>query len=578
MIDGSAAPADSNDSGTADLPLASDGSEQSPISPAHASASPAAAAPPLAAANLETTSKTNGGFGKRTKAMRKAMVKDRSNQVCVLFVGRGSCRFGDKCNRSHDLAKWMAEHRRDDAPGSCPLFEAYGFCRFGLTCRWGRGHVEDDGVTNKNLAAQVDAFPDECNEVPLKVFHALRRRKLDLRRAKAAQAEVKAAAAAAETGPGEFDFPAARAKVTGLPFDDVRKRIDFSNKLYLAPLTTVGNLPFRKVAVDMGADVTCGEMAIASSLLQGRRTEWSLLRRHKAESIFGVQIASGYVDQFAKVCTAMRAAELNVDFVDINACCPLDMVVNKVMGSGLLARRKRIISLARVGATMLDVPLTFKLRLGMDEPMVHTLLPELAAAGVAAVSIHGRTRAQRYTQQASWDYMIETAKAADLPVIGNGDLYSYEELDAYMNQPGLTSVMVGRGALIKPWIFTELKERRHWDISSSERFDILRSFANEGLKHWGSDSQGVETTRRYMLEWLSFLYRYVPVGCLEVLPQHMALRPPAFVGRNELETLLASDNAADWVRITEMLLGPAPASFTFVPKHKSNAWSTTANA
>ena len=79
-----------------------------------------------------------------------------------------------------------------------------------------------------------------------------------------------------------------------------------------------------------------------------------------------------------------------------------------------------------------------------------------------------------------------------------------------------------------------------------------------------------------MLEWLSFLHRYVPVGLLERLPARLQDRPPAFMGRNELETLMASSNAADWVKITEMLLGPTPAGFTFTPKHKANAYETGA--
>ena len=117
--------------------------------------------------------------------------------------------------------------------------------------------------------------------------------------------------------------------------------------------------------------------------------------------------------------------------------------------------------------------------------------------------------------------------------------------------------MIGRGALIKPWICTEIREQRMyfnlqvsfprssviilgvWDISAQERLDIIHRFADYGLEHWGSDEQGVARTRRFLLEWLSFLCRYVPVGLLD-RPQKINQKPYGYVGRSDLETLLGS--------------------------------------
>merc|ERR1712150_84636 len=137
--------------------------------------------------------------------------------------------------------------------------------------------------------------------------------------------------------------------------------------------------------------------------------------------------------------------------------------------------------------------------------------------------------------------------------------------------------MIGRGALIKPWLFQEIKENKTLDISSSERFEMLKKFCKYGLEHYGSDEQGVAKTRRFLLEWLSFLYRYIPVGLLEVLPQKLNERPPLYYGRNDLETLFASPNSNDWVKISEMFLGPTDKDFKFEPKHRSNAYQLSAD-
>ncbi|ELK19437.1 tRNA-dihydrouridine synthase 3-like protein [Pteropus alecto] len=181
--------------------------------------------------------------------------------------------------------------------------------------------------------------------------------------------------------------------------------------------------------------------------------------------------------------------------------------------------------------------------------LAHRLLPELRDWGAALVTLHGRSREQRYTKLADWQYIEQcVAVASPMPLFGNGDILSYEDANRAM-QTGVAGIMIARGALLKPWLFTEIKEQRHWDISSSERLDVLRDFTRFGLEHWGSDTQGVEKTRRFLLEWLSFLCRYVPVGLLERLPQRINERPPYYLGRDYLETLMASQKAADWIRI-----------------------------
>lgn len=198
------------------------------------------------------------------------------------------------------------------------------------------------------------------------------------------------------------------------------------------------------------------------------------------------------------------------------------------------------------------------------------------------VKIHGRSRLQRYSKLADWDYIQQVAKSRPtedhlIPIIGNGDIFSYTDWEEKVAREGIEcTAMLARGALIKPWLPIEIKERRHWDISASERLDMLKDFIRYGLEHWGTDTQGINNTRRFLLEWLSFLYRYVPVGMLEVLPQAMNHRPPLnMCGRSDLETLMLSKDCKDWIKISEMLLGKVPDGFHFEPKHKANSYATT---
>ncbi|WWD15663.1 tRNA-dihydrouridine(47) synthase [NAD(P)(+)] [Kwoniella shandongensis] len=366
-----------------------------------------------------------------------------------------------------------------------------------------------------------------------------------------------------------------------------KKRLNWEGGRYLAPLTTVGNLPFRRLCVDYGATITVSEMALAQPLVFGQNDEWALCRRHESEKMFGIQLAGGYANRM------VPAAELikktigdGVDFVDVNLGCPIDLVFNQGAGSALMDSPGRLGKiLVGMNRALGDIPLTVKFRTGVanGKPNAHKLIPRFVSEwGAGALTLHGRSRQQRYSKLADWEYIkqcattlresLADANLPSVPIFGNGDCFSAQGYYEEMEKSGVDGVMVARGALIKPWIFTEIKERREWDISATERLEGIRKYAEFGLSHWGSDTQGINTTRRFLCEALSFQHRYVPIGLLERLPAKLNERPPAYRGRSELETLLSSPFSGDWVKISEMFLGKVDEGFNFVPKHKSNAY------
>ncbi|KAF7325209.1 tRNA-dihydrouridine(47) synthase [NAD(P)(+)] [Mycena kentingensis (nom. inval.)] len=520
----------------------------------------------------------------------------------------------------------------------CQLFDELGVCRFGFRCRYLAAHAKSDDagmlqlITDEEKRARMAVAGAEVNRISGGAQKLLRTKKypLPITTAYAKEDEKELAKRghapapkATTTATGalvfgeveqqddmEVDAPPADAIVearTGETTLDAqkdtpdvpmrfteKKRLDWEGKTYLAPLTTVGNLPFRRLCVSYGADITCGEMGLAQSFLSGAPAEWSLVRRHPSEKTFGVQLAG------SKVTGVVGAAEVigreiadndGVDFVDLNCGCPIDLVFRTGSGSALLDTPSRLARLvAGMSRALGEIPVTVKLRTGVKDGRntVHKLMPRLlgeeGVPGVGALTLHGRTRQQRYTKLADWEYIkscVEAVRAREadeglrrVPIFGNGDCYSGTAYWETVNASGVDGVMVARGALIKPWIFTEIKEHREWDISARERLDGIRKFAEYGLSHFGTDTAGVNTTRRFLCESLSFQYRYVPLGILETLPARLNERPPAFRGRDELETLLASGDSRDWVRISEMFLGPAPESWSFVPKHKSNAYES----
>ncbi|KAI0273872.1 zinc finger dihydrouridine synthase [Russula aff. rugulosa BPL654] len=527
------------------------------------------------------------------------------------------------------------ETKTVDFPTRCPPFETTGSCRIGVKCRFLGGHmrkaedgtislVEDEEKKRATLAANT-----ELNFVSPSTLKLLRTKKYPTPISDGYLQELKVASGGQDGKEDDHDMsvetegvalvvapdagvtslikepptsepilphsalvpsapsgvppaPAtkwssdeavAQADLPDVPFRfSEKKRLNWSDKTYLGPLTTVGNLPFRRLCVSLGADITCGEMGLATSFQSGSKEEWSLVRRHPSETMFGVQVAGN------KPTTLVPTAELiarecngGIDFMDLNCGCPIDLVFRTGSGSALLdAAGKLGKILIGMNRALGEIPLTIKMRTGVKEGRnnAHKLMPRISSEwNVAAMTLHGRTRQQRYTKLADWEYIRECvnavrAREADedlprIPIFGGGDAFSAQDYWSKVESSGVDGVMIARGALIKPWIFTEIKERREWDISSRERLELIRKVA-----HFGTDTAGVNTTRRYLCEALSFHY---------LLPPRINDRAPLFRGRDELETLLASGDSRDWVKISEMFLGPAPESWTFTPKHKSNA-------
>lgn len=412
-----------------------------------------------------------------------------------------------------------------------------------------------------------------------------------------------------------------RARYIESPFRaSEKRRIYFGPETpVLAPLTTQGNLPFRRLCVDLGAQITYSEMAMSLPLIQGQKSEWALLRAHESEMVspkhqpgnqiiteydnakdfrFGAQIAAN------KPWQAFKAAEIitklcpQLRVLDLNCGCPIDLVYRTGAGSALLDNPSKLDKMVRgMNAISGEIPITVKIRMGTkdNKPTAHKLVNRLVygshdtselsggPSGVAAITLHGRSRQQRYTKNADWQYIAEcaaliqryneekdsvsdTAREADSHMqassgkvffLGNGDCYSHIDYHSQLENARVDSVMIARGALIKPWIFEEIQQGQYLDKSASERLAIIEKYVRYGLETWGSDEIGIGTTRRFLLEWLSFAYRYVPVGILEHLPPSLQDRPPAWKGRNELETLLGSDNYKDWIKIRSVMLqGP----------------------
>lgn len=582
-----------------------------------------------------------------------------------------NCPFGDSCRFNHDIKLYLDNKSPEidcaqifdkvfltftkDSPNGeiklgCPVLNSLGFCPMGFKCRFLSHHLNKEDLTLvKNETFSLDdvmkyipiyevnkefnhitydqkqdlikrRFPFSKSDHILEIIDAMQQENRD-----AMNINEKNKRDTTERSPQmiqretELQGLRDRQKELYLKYRDTRyfasekRKLDYKGKKILSPLTTVGNLPFRRLMKKFGCDVTYSEMALGVPLIQGTNSEWALPKCHISEKGgFGVQIACSKVWQaskaaevLSKYCHDTENGSFTLSEINLNAGCPIDLLYRQGSGSALLDNPARLIRcLNGMNYASGDVPITVKIRTGTkdDNPMADLLVRRLVhETDVSGIILHGRSRQQRYTKLADWEYIRKVAvqlreeetkyneeiqgsldkhernNGTRIQFVGNGDVNNWEDWYEYMEKiPEMDSIMVARGALIKPWIWEEIDSRQYLDKSSSERMEILSDYARYAMEHWGTDEYGISQCKRYFCEFMSFFHRYIPMGICERYPVKLNERPPYWQGRDELETKLGSPNVQDWIKLSEYFLGPVGPDFNFTPKHKSNSYSSPA--
>ena len=227
----------------------------------------------------------------------------------------------------------------------------------------------------------------------------------------------------------------------------------------LAPMEDVTDIAFRLMCKRFGADMVYTEFVSSDALVRHVNKTKAKLTVSDEERPVAIQIYGKEIDTMAEA--ARICEEAKPDLIDINFGCPVKKVANKGAGAGMLRNIPLMLDITREVVKAVKVPVTVKTRLGWDAD--HQIIVELAEqlqdCGIAALSIHGRTRAQMYTGQADWTLIgeVKNNPRMHIPIIGNGDITSAELCDEHFRRYGVDGVMIGRGSIGRPWIFREVK-------------------------------------------------------------------------------------------------------------------------
>ncbi|WP_341466888.1 tRNA dihydrouridine synthase DusB [Natranaerovirga hydrolytica] len=232
--------------------------------------------------------------------------------------------------------------------------------------------------------------------------------------------------------------------------------LEIANNVFLAPMAGITDLPFRLLCKEQGCGLVYTEMISAKGLYYENKNTDLLLQTKEEERPVGVQLFGSDPKLLAEM--AKKIEDAPIDLIDINMGCPVPKVVNNKEGSALMNNPRLIGQIVKEVSKAISKPLTIKIRKGFTQDNINAVeVAKIAEAnGAAAIAVHGRTRDQYYSGKADWDIIKQVKGSVNIPVIGNGDVFTPEEAKALLEHSNCDAIMIGRGAQGNPWLFNSI--------------------------------------------------------------------------------------------------------------------------